>query len=138
MTHDLRTHLTHHKKLRKGFQDGASSKKLLTAVGYHTAAIVTRDSIPDTALIMPFRFIARQAYKTFPALNKVSEGTMVFAGTSISLAFCFATFYGGTTKKAGHGAFDVDKPESVRTSMDAAESIRLKNYVIPVPTEKVN
>ena len=85
---------------------------------------------------MPFRFIARQAYKTFPELNNVSEGTMVFAGTSISLIFCFVTFYGGTTKKAGHGAFDVDKPESVQTSMDAAEKIRLKNYVVPVPTEK--
>ena len=85
---------------------------------------------------MPFRFIARQAYKTFPELNNVSEGTMVFAGTSISLIFCFVTFYGGTTKKAGHGAFDVDKPESVQTSMEAAEKIRLKNYVVPMPIEK--
>ena len=63
---------------------------------------------------------------------------MVFACTSISLAFCFVTFYGGQTKKVGHGAFDVDKPESVQTSMDAAEKIRLKNYAVPAQAQVVN
>ena len=84
---------------------------------------------------MPFRYVVRQAYKTFPALNKVSEQTMVFSCTSISLAFCFVTFYGGQTKKVGHGAFDVDKPESVQSSMDAAEKIRLKNYAVPITAQ---
>ena len=38
----------------------------------------------------------------------------VLAGTSFFLGFCGVTFFGGTKKKSGHGAFDTEKPEMVQ------------------------
>ena len=87
---------------------------------------------------MPFRIIARQAYKTFPILNKVSQGTQVFVGTTLALAFCAVTFYGGEKQKPGHGAFDVDKPEAVQNSMEAAEKTRLTNFDPSTLAQKEN
>ena len=40
------------------------------------------------------------------------------------MGFCAIPFVTGQKKKAGHGAFDVDKPEAVQQSMDAAEQNR--------------
>ena len=78
--------------------------------------------------------ITRQAFKTFPILHTVSQGTWVFTGTVAALTFSAVTFFGGEKKKDGHGAFDVGKPELVQSSMDNAEKIRLKNFVPKSPT----
>ena len=36
--------------------------------------------------------------------------------------------FGGKSKKAGEGAFDVDKPQSVQNSMDKADQSRLSRF----------
>eukprot|EP00607_Mallomonas_marina_P005525 CAMPEP_0182427900 /NCGR_PEP_ID=MMETSP1167-20130531/20652_1 /TAXON_ID=2988 /ORGANISM="Mallomonas Sp, Strain CCMP3275" /LENGTH=53 /DNA_ID=CAMNT_0024610473 /DNA_START=169 /DNA_END=330 /DNA_ORIENTATION=+ len=47
----------------------------------------------------------------------------VFIGTSVILGGLAYSFYGvGKQTKAGHGSFDVDKPEAVHVVIDAAES----------------
>ena len=59
-------------------------------------------------------------------LNKIPGGknVKVFVGTAACMGFCAIPFVTGQKKKAGHGAFDVDKPEAVQQSMDAAEQNR--------------
>ena len=45
----------------------------------------------------------------------------------VSIGLCAGSFYamGGFSKKPGHGAFDVDKPDSVQRGMDSADALRL-------------
>jgi hypothetical protein len=50
------------------------------------------------------------------------------AGTILIFGFLGATFFGGKSKKAGEGAFDVDKPQSVQNSMDKADQSRLSRF----------
>ena len=52
----------------------------------------------------------------------------VLAGTGFFLGFCGVTFFGGKSKQAGHGAFDVEKPEAVQRGQDTAESARLDRF----------
>ena len=52
----------------------------------------------------------------------------VAAGTGIFMGLCAVTFFGGRKKKAGHGAFDVEKPEAVQTKQDSAEGARLERF----------
>ena len=72
-----------------------------------------------------------------------SDGFKVFFGTSVLLSGCAVTFYGFGSKsitnfsfsiftnlthflaKAGHGTFDVDKPEAVQKNMEEAQKRRL-------------
>ena len=82
---------------------------------------------------MPFRVIVRKAYEVFPVLHRLSEQQMVFLGTTAGIGFSWVTFLAVQSNKPGHSAFDIDKPESVQTSMDAAEKIRLKNFVPKTP-----
>lgn len=52
----------------------------------------------------------------------------VLAGTSFFMGFCGLTFFGGTKKKSGHGAFDTEKPEMVQRGQDSAEAARLSRF----------
>ena len=52
----------------------------------------------------------------------------VLAGTSFFMGFCGLTFFGGTKKKSGHGAFDTEKPEMVQRGQDSAEAARLDRF----------
>jgi len=63
-------------------------------------------------------------------LNKLPGGQKykVFYGTALIMGLLGATFFGGKTKKAGHGAFDVDKPQAVQEGQDAQESARLSRF----------
>ena len=62
-------------------------------------------------------------------LNKLplsEKGKVAFGAVGI-ISFCAATmFY--KPKKAGHGAFDVDKPEAVQANLDRAEEARLARF----------
>ena len=62
-----------------------------------------------------------------PTSDMSSTKAKVRFGVFLSMAFCTVSFYamGGFTKKAGHGAFDVDKPDSVQRGMDKEEAIRI-------------
>ncbi len=57
------------------------------------------------------------------------QNTKVFVGTALILGFLGATFFGGKSKKAGHGAFDVDKPQSVQDGLDRSENNRMNRFV---------
>jgi hypothetical protein len=65
------------------------------------------------------------------ALNKLPGGQKykVFWGTALTMGFLGATFFGGQSKKAGHGAFDLDKPQAVQEGQDAQEDARLSRFV---------
>ena len=65
--------------------------------------------------------------------GKLSEQQQVFLGTTVGIAISWVSFQAVQSNKPGHSAFDIDKPESVQTSMDAAEKIRLKNFVPRTP-----
>ena len=65
--------------------------------------------------------------------GKLSEQQQVFIGTTVGIAISWVSFQAVQSNKPGHSAFDIDKPESVQTSMDAAEKIRLKNFVPRTP-----
>lgn len=52
----------------------------------------------------------------------------VAAGTGLFLGFCGVTFFSGRKKQAGHGAFDVEKPEAVQRGQDSAEAARLERF----------
>ena len=64
-------------------------------------------------------------------LNKIpgGKGVKVFVGTAACMTFCAIPFLVGPSKKVGHGAFDVDKPEAVQQNMDRAEEQRLSRLV---------
>jgi len=61
-------------------------------------------------------------------LNRLPGGTQtkVFIGTTTILGLSYYSFFHlFPKKKAGHNAFDVDKPEAVQASMDKASDKRL-------------
>ncbi len=64
-------------------------------------------------------------------LSKLPGGQKykVLWGTALTMGFLGATFFGGQSKKAGHGAFDVDKPQAVQEGQDAQEDARLSRFV---------
>ena len=65
----------------------------------------------------------------FTILNKIPGGTQtrVFVGTVGILTFSYVTFFHiFPKKKAGHNAFDVDKPEAVQKLMDDRANDRLR------------
>lgn len=65
-------------------------------------------------------------------LNKLPFGTQgkVFVGTMSVLGFSYVTFFHlFPKKKAGHNAFDVEKPEAVQSAMDRAGQARGANLL---------
>ena len=65
-------------------------------------------------------------------LNKLpgGQGTKVAVGCAIAFTFLGVTFFGGKSKKPGHGAFDLEKPQSVQNAQDEQEARRLSRFAI--------
>jgi hypothetical protein len=65
-------------------------------------------------------------------LNRLMPGTSVrtkvFVGTTVCMTVLGVTFFGGKAKKAGHGAFDTEKPEAVQSNLDEGEKARLARF----------
>ena len=80
--------------------------------------------MPGSTPIVPPNNMVEKLLRHIPG----GQGTKVVVGTALIMGFLGATFFGGKSKKAGHGAFDVDKPQQVQEGQDKAETARLQRF----------